>query len=91
MNIKVTSYVLFNKLYHLVVNFIFQEKFACAHSSKTATFNLNEHITDELVKLYSAYESRKDTWRAVGYQKAITAIKNYPKKIETWEVKIYLV
>ncbi|KAL7641764.1 UNVERIFIED_CONTAM: hypothetical protein RMT77_007638 [Armadillidium vulgare] len=60
-------------------------KFACAHSSDSFSTNQNEHITSELEKLSSAYESRKDTWRAVGYQKAISAIKNYPKVIETWE------
>ncbi|RXG68015.1 hypothetical protein Avbf_03539, partial [Armadillidium vulgare] len=64
-------------------------KFACAHSSDSFSTNQNEHITSELEKLSSAYESRKDTWRAVGYQKAISAIKNYPKVIETWEVRFF--
>ncbi|MCL4118541.1 UNVERIFIED_CONTAM: hypothetical protein GTU68_060147 [Idotea baltica] len=63
----------------------FIEKFACAHSSSVAPLNLNEHIINELSKLSSAYESRKDTWGAVGYKKAIAAIKSHSKKIETWE------
>lgn len=48
--------------------------------------NLNAHITLELEKLANTYKSTNDTWRAVGYQRAITAIRNYDKEITSREV-----
>ncbi len=60
-----------------------KHKFVCAQSSENPTStNLNKHITDELEKLAAAYKSTRDTWRAFGYQKAISAIKNFPREIK---------
>lgn len=59
----------------------FQEKFVCARPSSSKVEDLNSHITVELEKLATAYKSKKDTWRALGYQKAISAIRNFPRKI----------
>jgi DNA polymerase lambda len=58
----------------------------CAHSSNELKINLNKHITDKLEELLKIYENTKDKYRALGYQKAIAALKRYPKKITTWEV-----
>lgn len=49
--------------------------------------NLNAHITLELEKLANTYKSTNDTWRAVGYQRAIAAIRNYDKEITSREVQ----
>lgn len=65
---------------------LFQEKFACARPSGKQVKDFNHHITAELEKLAAAYKSKKDTWRALGYQKAISAIRNYPRPITSREV-----
>lgn len=62
-----------------------QEKFACARPSSSKSVNLNAHITLELEKLANTYKSTNDTWRAVGYQRAIAAIRNYDKEITSRE------
>ncbi|KAK3883805.1 hypothetical protein Pcinc_011891 [Petrolisthes cinctipes] len=62
-----------------------QEKFACARPSSSKKKDLNSHITTELEKLATTYKSKNDTWRALGYQKAISAIRNYPREISTRE------
>ena len=38
--------------------------------------------------MVKAYENTNDKWRAFGYQKAIMALRKYPKEITTWEVKL---
>lgn len=48
--------------------------------------DLNAHITSELGKLAATYKSKNDTWRAVGYERAVTAIRNYGKEITSREV-----
>lgn len=60
-----------------------RHKFVCAQSSsdEVASAHPNKFITDELEKLAGAYKNSNDQWRAFGYQKAIAAIKNYPKAI----------
>jgi len=58
---------------------------ACTVPSSSRSENLNEHITEKLEVLAKAYLSTQDRWRAFGYQKAISTIKKYPKKIETAE------
>ena len=73
-------------------NKTFQEKFACAHSSSDPRRNQsasksNECITNELSKLADAYNNSKDQWRCFGYEKAIAAIKRYPKAISSREGK----
>ena len=40
-------------------------------------------VRQEMVK---NYESTNDKWRAFGYQKAIAALKRFPKEISSWEV-----
>ncbi|XP_068248489.1 DNA polymerase lambda-like [Palaemon carinicauda] len=73
--------------YPLVKNFPknLQQKFVCSQPSSSQTKGFNIHITSELEKLATAYKSKNDTWRAVGYQKAISAIRNYPKEITSRE------
>ncbi|KAG0711901.1 DNA polymerase lambda [Chionoecetes opilio] len=67
-----------------------QEKFACARPSSSKRVDLNAHITSELQKLATTYKSKNDTWRAVGYERAISAIKNYGKKITSREEALAL-
>lgn len=62
----------------------------CAHSSKELKTNFNKHITDKLEELLQIYENTNDKYRALGYQKAITALKRYPKQITTWEVSFIM-
>lgn len=68
-----------------------RHKFVCAKSSAQsspadpAQCNPNKAITDELEKLAAAYKATSDTWRAFGYQKAISALKNCGKAIRTRE------
>lgn len=57
----------------------------CAHASTSWQENHNQFITDKLQVLATSYANTKDQWRALGYKKAITSIKNYHKKLETWE------
>ncbi|KAJ7394296.1 hypothetical protein OS493_000098 [Desmophyllum pertusum] len=57
----------------------------CAHASTSQQENHNQFITDKLQVLATSYANTKDQWRALGYKKAITSIKNYHKKLETWE------
>lgn len=33
----------------------------------------------------NAYKNTKDQWRALGYRKAIGALKSHPKEVTTWE------
>uniref|UniRef100_A0A2C9K182 DNA polymerase n=1 Tax=Biomphalaria glabrata TaxID=6526 RepID=A0A2C9K182_BIOGL len=61
------------------------EKWICAQSSKNPKPNFNTNITDMLEEMAKTYESTNDKWRAFGYQKAIKAIRNYPKPITSWE------
>ena len=65
-----------------------RDKFICAHPSQgrnieseegstgsdTKLTNHNKIITDELEKLAQAYKNSNDTWRAFGYQKAISGL-----------------
>ena len=41
----------------------------------------------ELLQVYKNSTSAGDQWRVMGYTKAITALKNHPKEITTWEVR----
>ncbi|MPC35722.1 DNA polymerase lambda [Portunus trituberculatus] len=62
-----------------------RDKFACARPSSSKPVDLNAHITSELGKLAATYKSKNDTWRAVGYERAVTAIRNYGKEITSRE------
>lgn len=58
----------------------------CAHSSNESRVNVNKHITDKLEEMSTIYENTKDKYRALGYQKAILALKRLPHPIKTHEV-----
>lgn len=58
----------------------------CARSSADQlAVNHNHHITEKLEMLAKTYKNTKDSWRALAYQKAITALKAYKKPIESWK------
>ncbi|XP_062502642.1 DNA polymerase lambda-like [Corticium candelabrum] len=58
---------------------------ACAQSSTVRPENINKHITDKLEILAKMYKNTKDQWRAMMYTKAITALKNHPKEVTSYE------
>nr|WKN12662.1 PolL [Cryptopsaras couesii] len=60
-------------------------KWVCAHSSQSKTNNFNKHITDKLDVLAKAYTHQGDKWRALGYSKAINALKSYHKPVTTYQ------
>ena len=62
-----------------------QTTLVCTQASTSNQGNHNQFITDKLQVLATAYANTKDQWRALGYKKAIASIKNYHKKLETWE------
>lgn len=59
----------------------------CAQSSSgvQTKSNCNEHITEKLEEMANTYQSMNDKWRAVGYQKAIIALKKHPKEITSFD------
>ncbi|KAG7281976.1 hypothetical protein CRUP_003034 [Coryphaenoides rupestris] len=56
-------------------------KWVCAQSSESKNNNFNKHITDKLEMLAKAYTHKGDKWRALGYSKAVNALKSYHKPI----------
>ncbi|XP_010871227.2 DNA polymerase lambda [Esox lucius] len=60
-------------------------KWVCAQSSKSKVDNHNKHITDKLEVLAKAYTHQGDRWRALGYSKAINALKSYHKPVTSYE------
>nr|WKN12663.1 PolL [Haplophryne mollis] len=60
-------------------------KWVCAQSSQSKTKNLNKHITDKLDVLANAYTHQGDKWRALGYSKAINALKSYHKPVTSYQ------
>ena len=60
-----------------------REKFVCQKGSTQLEFPNNNFICSELMKLQSIYENENDIGRKIAYLKAISAIKCYPKEIET--------
>lgn len=62
-----------------------QTSWVCTQASTSQQQNHNQFITDKLQVLATSYANTKDQWRALGYKKAIASIKNFPKKLETWE------
>ncbi|XP_017272371.1 DNA polymerase lambda [Kryptolebias marmoratus] len=60
-------------------------KWVCAHSSQSKTNNFNKHITDKLEVLAKAYTHQGDKWRALGYSKAVNALKSYHKPITSYQ------
>jgi len=41
-----------------------------------------------MLQFYKSSPNSGDQWRVMGYNKAISALKNHPKEITTWEVCI---
>ena len=66
------------------------KRFVCAYSSSDPqnSLNLNEKIIEELAKLAATYKNSNDQWRCFAYEKAIAAIKKYPKVIHSRKGKI---
>ncbi|XP_044046599.1 DNA polymerase lambda [Siniperca chuatsi] len=60
-------------------------KWVCAQSSQSKTHNFNKHITDKLEVLAKAYTHQGDKWRALGYSKAVIALKSYHKPITSYQ------
>ncbi|XP_056385469.1 DNA polymerase lambda isoform X2 [Hyla sarda] len=56
-------------------------KWVCAHSSESKKENHNKFITDKLEVLAKAYSVQGDRWRALGYSKAVNALKSYHKPV----------
>lgn len=61
-------------------------KWVCAQSSQSKSINFNKHITDKLEMLAKAYTHQGDRWRALGYSKAVNALKSYHKPITSYQV-----
>ncbi|XP_074647174.1 DNA polymerase lambda-like isoform X2 [Tubulanus polymorphus] len=38
-----------------------------------------------ILQMITLYEAQNDKWRVFGYQKAVSALTKYPKKVTTWE------
>ncbi|XP_065121496.1 DNA polymerase lambda isoform X1 [Paramisgurnus dabryanus] len=64
---------------------VLSEKWVCGQPSTSKGENHNKHITDKLEPLAKAYTHTGDKWRALGYSKAINALKSYSKPITTYE------
>ncbi|XP_012708333.2 DNA polymerase lambda [Fundulus heteroclitus] len=60
-------------------------KWVCAQSSQSKGNNFNKHITDKLEVLAKAYTHQGDKWRALGYSKAINALKSYHKPVTSYQ------
>lgn len=60
-------------------------KWVCAQSSQSKKNNFNKHITDKLEVLAKAYTHQGDRWRALGYSKAVNALKSYHKPITSYQ------
>lgn len=61
------------------------DKWVCAVASTDIPVNKNSHITDQLEAMVETYQSTKDHWRALGYEKAIMQLKRHSTEITTWE------
>ncbi|NXX16550.1 DPOLL polymerase, partial [Podargus strigoides] len=60
-------------------------KWVCAHSSNSKKDNHNQCITEKLEVLAKAYSVQGDKWRALGYSKAINALKSYHKPVTSYQ------
>ncbi|NWR78924.1 DPOLL polymerase, partial [Centropus unirufus] len=60
-------------------------KWVCAHSSNSKKENHNQDITEKLEVLAKAYSVQGDKWRALGYSKAINALKSYHKPVTSYQ------
>ncbi|XP_003972614.2 DNA polymerase lambda [Takifugu rubripes] len=60
-------------------------KWVCAQSSQSKSNNFNKHITDKLEILAKAYTHQGDKWRALGYSKAVNALKSHHKPVTSYQ------
>ncbi|KFP86025.1 DNA polymerase lambda [Acanthisitta chloris] len=60
-------------------------KWVCAQSSNSKKENHNQCITEKLEVLAKAYSVQGDKWRALGYAKAINALKSYHKPVTSYQ------
>ncbi|KFQ51178.1 DNA polymerase lambda [Pelecanus crispus] len=60
-------------------------KWVCARSSNSKKENHNQCITEKLEVLAKAYSVQGDQWRALGYSKAINALKSYHKPVTSYQ------
>ncbi|NXV40279.1 DPOLL polymerase, partial [Uria aalge] len=60
-------------------------KWVCARSSNSKKENHNQCITEKLEVLAKAYSVQGDKWRALGYAKAINALKSYHKPVTSYQ------
>lgn len=60
-------------------------KWVCAQSSNSKKINHNQCITEKLEVLAKAYSVQGDKWRALGYSKAINALKSYHKPVTSYQ------
>ncbi|NXF00642.1 DPOLL polymerase, partial [Smithornis capensis] len=62
-------------------------KWVCALSSNSKKENHNQCVTEKLEVLAKAYSVQGDKWRALGYSKAINALKSYHKPVTSYQVE----
>lgn len=62
------------------------DKWVCAQPSSQKATNYNLHITEKLEVLAKAYNVQGDKWRALGYAKAINALKSFHKPVSSYQV-----
>ncbi|XP_056626806.1 DNA polymerase lambda isoform X2 [Triplophysa dalaica] len=74
-----------NQELSLAENPVLSGKWVCSQPSTSKGENHNKHITDKLEPLAKAYTHTGDKWRALGYTKAINALKSYQKPITSYE------
>nr|XP_036857220.1 DNA polymerase lambda isoform X3 [Manis javanica] len=60
-------------------------KWVCAQPSSQKATNHNPHITEKLEVLAKAYGVQGDKWRALGYAKAINALKSFHKPVTSYQ------
>ncbi|XP_033041059.1 DNA polymerase lambda isoform X3 [Trachypithecus francoisi] len=63
------------------------DKWVCAQPSSQKATNHNLHITEKLEVLAKAYSVQGDKWRALGYAKAINALKSFHKPVTSYQVQ----
>ncbi|XP_047559161.1 DNA polymerase lambda isoform X2 [Lutra lutra] len=61
------------------------DKWVCAQPSSQKAVNYNPHITEKLEVLAKAYSVQGDKWRALGYTKAINALKSFHKPVTSYQ------
>ncbi|XP_034351963.1 DNA polymerase lambda isoform X2 [Arvicanthis niloticus] len=61
------------------------DKWVCAQPSSQKATNYNLHITEKLEVLAKAYTVQGDKWRALGYAKAINALKSFHKPVSSYQ------